>query len=198
MTKQLTGCTGNKLTKMFGASLGALAMLMVMAVPAEAKTPRVSEILDNNGFQTLLFALDATELTSVLDENRVVLFAPTDDVFEATAEALGCQDVLDLANSLLNIPVGETNALAYVLTYHAYLGRLKDDYEVLSAGELLMVSGDTVMTGMDQNGLYVKGDLNETASSIVSGQLKARKSSSVYAINQILLPIDPTGVCDPL
>ena len=178
-----------------GAALITAVMLAVMAVPAQAKTPRVSEILENNGFQTLLFALDTTDLTSVVDENRVVLFAPTDDVFEATAEALGCADVLDLATSLLNIPVGDTNALAYVLTYHAYLGRLKGDYALLSAAELEMASGDYVTTGVGQNGLNVLGAVNETPSNITTEGFRAKRGSTVYAIDQILLPIDPVGVC---
>ena len=59
-----------------------------------------------------------------------------------------------------------------------------------------MVSGDTVTTGIGQNGLYVKGAVNETPSTITSGQFKSRKGYSVYAIDQILLPIDPTGICD--
>ncbi|MGD2111879.1 MAG: fasciclin domain-containing protein [Gammaproteobacteria bacterium] len=169
---------------------------MAMVQPAQAKTPRVSEILTNNGFQTLLFALDTTGLTAVLDENRVVLFAPTDDVFDATAEALGCADVLELATNLLNTPVGDTNALAYVLSYHAYLGRFRNDYDLLSAGELQMASGDNVSVGVGQNGLYVQGAVNDTPSTLTTESIRARKGSSVYAIDRILLPIDPTGICD--
>jgi uncharacterized surface protein with fasciclin (FAS1) repeats len=181
--------------RILASALLITVTLLVLATPAQAKTPKVSEILDNNGFQTLLFALDTTDLTSVLDENRVVLFAPTDDVFEATADALGCADVLELATNLLNTPVGDTNALAYVLTYHAYLGRIKDNYELLSAGELQMASGDSVTTGVGQGGLYVKGIVNATPSTITTEAFKAKKGSSVYAIDQILLPIDPAGIC---
>ena len=96
---------------------------------------------------------------------------------------------------LLGIPVGDTNALAYVLTYHAYLGRLKNDYDVLSAGELQMANGDSVMTGVGVNGLNVKGIVNATPSNITTEGFKAKRSSTVYAIDQILLPIDPAGVC---
>ena len=178
-----------------GVTLGALVMMLVLVQPAEARTPKVSDILGNNGFQTLLFALDTTGLTSTLDENRVVLFAPTDDVFEATATSLGCTDALDLATKLLNIPVNGSDALTVVLSYHAYLGRLKNDYKVLSAGELQMASGDSVTTGIDQKGLHVKGIINATPSTIVSEGFRAKKRSTVYAIDQILLPIDPAGVC---
>jgi uncharacterized surface protein with fasciclin (FAS1) repeats len=195
ISKQLTGKTGSKLNKQFGASLAV--MLMVFTVTAAEAKNKVSDVLANNGFGTLLFALDATELTAVLDENRVTLFAPTDDVFDATAVLLGCGDALTLATALLNIPVGDnSNALAAVLSYHAYLGRLKGYNDILFAGEIQMVSGDTVTTGVDQNGTYVKGTINETASSITARFNSNKKGSKVYAIDQILLPIDPTGICD--
>ena len=43
----------------------------------------------------------------MLDQNRVTIFAPTDDVFEATAQALGCTGgAVDLATRLINISVG--------------------------------------------------------------------------------------------
>jgi len=192
--KQFTGRPGSKLSKQFGASLGVLLMLMLITVPAEAKRAKVSQILNNNGFQTLLFALDTTGLTSVLDENQVALFAPTDDVFDATANSLGCVDALELATNLLNTPVGDTNALTVVLTYHAYLGSLNSNRRLLSAGEIQMASGGTVVTGVGQNGLYVMGDANATPS-VITAQFDTRNNSSVYAIDQILLPIDPAGIC---
>ena len=200
MTRQYNQTKRNNVV---GATIIGFVMMLIMAVPPAAvssdknsRIPKISEILHNNGFQTLLFALDATSLTAVLDENKVVLFAPTDDVFQATADALGCQDVEELATRLLNTPVGDTNALAYVLTYHASLGRYKNDYDVLSAGELQMVSGDTVTAGVNANGLYVKGIVNETASAVTTELFRAKRTSAVYGIDQILLPIDPTGICD--
>ena len=193
ISKLLTVKTGNKLSMQFGASL--LAMLMLISVPAQAKTPKVSQILNNNGFETLLFALDATGLTDVLDENTVALFAPTDDVFKATAAALGCADVEDLAGRLFDIDVEGTDGLTYVLTYHAYLGKLTTEDRVLRAGEIQMVNGDTATTGVGQKGLNIKGDENETPSTITA-RFKARRDSRVYAIDQILLPIDPTGICE--
>ena len=192
IAKQLTPKSASHVVNQFAVVLALMLMLFTMT--AQAKTPKVSEILDNNGFQTLLSALDAAQLTAVLDENTVVLFAPTDDVFEATADALGCTDVLELATNLLNTPVDDTNALAYVLTYHAYLGKLKNADDLLFAGTIQTANGDTVMTGVDQNGLSIKGNVNQTPSSITA-RFNARDDSRVYAIDQILLPIDPTGIC---
>ena len=143
----------------------------------------------------MLFALDTTGLTSVVDENRVTLFAPTDDVFEETAIALGCTDAVDLATRLLNIDVNGTDALTTVLTYHAYLGKLKDTESILEAGTLQTANGESITTGVGKGGLYVMGVENAEPSYITTDGIKARKSSYVYAIDSILLPIDPTGVC---
>lgn len=193
---EMNPTTRMKYPRVLATTLMAAVMMMVMAVPAEARTPRVSEILEGNGFSTLLFALDATGLTSVLDENQVVLFAPTNDVFDDTAAALGCEDVFELADALSGINVGGTDGLTYVLTYHAWLGRVRDDADLLGRSELSMVNGDSVTTGVNLNGLYVEGIENETPSNITTDRLRARSGSSVYAIDQILLPIVPAGICD--
>jgi uncharacterized surface protein with fasciclin (FAS1) repeats len=169
--------------------------LLAMASLSSLASGKVSQILDNNGFQTLLFALDTTGLTSVVDENKVTLFAPTDDVFEETAIALGCTDALDLATRLLNIDVNGTDALTTVLTYHVYLGKLKDTESILDAGMLQTANGESITTGVGKGGLYVMGVENAEPSYITTDGIKARKSSYVYAIDSILLPIDPTGVC---
>ena len=171
------------------------SLLLAAASTSTLAAGKVSEILDNNGFQTLLFALDTTGLTSVIDENRVTLFAPTDDVFDETAQALGCTDTLDLATRLLNIDVNGTDALTAVLTYHVYLGRLRDTESILSAGTLPTANGESITAGVGKGGLYVKGVENASPSFITTDGIKARKSSYVYAIDSILLPIDPTGVC---
>ncbi len=172
-----------------------VAGLLAMASLPSLASEKVSKILDNNGFQTLLFALDTTGLTSVVDENRVTLFAPTDDVFEETATALGCTDALDLATQLLNIDVNGTDALTAVLTYHVYLGKLKDTESILDAGILQTANGESITTGVGKGGLYVMGLVNAEPSYITTDGIKARKSSYVYAIDSILLPIDPAGVC---
>jgi uncharacterized surface protein with fasciclin (FAS1) repeats len=169
--------------------------LLAVASLSSQASEKVSQILDNNGFQTLLFALDTTGLTTVIDENKVTLFAPTDDVFEETAIALGCTDALDLATRLLNIDVNGTDALTTVLTYHAYLGKLKDTESILDAGMLQTANGESITTGAGKGGLYVMGVENAEPSYITTDGIKARKSSYVYAIDSILLPIDPTGVC---
>jgi uncharacterized surface protein with fasciclin (FAS1) repeats len=178
----------------FGALCFGFVLLAAATLPSMA-APRVTEILDNNGFQTLLFALETTGLSAVVDENRVTLFAPTDDVFDETAVALGCSDAVDLATRLLNIDVNGTDALSYILTYHVYLGKLKNTYSILSADTLQTANGEFITTGVGKGGVFVEGIENAEPSNITTDSMKAKKSSYVYAIDSILLPISPAGVC---
>ena len=194
MTTYPISHAGVRVSRITSLCLG-FVLLAAASLPSMA-APRVTEILGNNGFQTLLFALETTGLSSVVDENRVTLFAPTDDVFAETADALGCTDAVDLATRLLNIDVNGTDALSYVLTYHVYLGRLKNAYSILSADTLQTANGEFITTGVGKDGLFVEGMANAEPSNITTDGIKARKYSIVYAIDSILLPIDPTGVCD--
>ena len=79
MTTDSKSQTGVRVTRIHSHLL-AFTLLAAASLPAMA-AQKVTQILDNNGFQTLLFALETTGLASVVDENRVTLFAPTDDVF---------------------------------------------------------------------------------------------------------------------
>lgn len=193
MTTDSKSQTGVRVTRIHSHFL-AFTLLAAASLPAMA-AQKVTQILDNNGFQTLLFALETTGLSSVVDENRVTLFAPTDDVFAETADALGCADAVDLATRLLNIDVNGTDALSYVLTYHVYLGRLKTTYSILSADTLQTANGELIATGVGKGGLFVEGIANAEPSNITTDGIRAQKASFVYAIDSILLPIDPAGVC---
>jgi uncharacterized surface protein with fasciclin (FAS1) repeats len=193
MTTDSKSQTGVRVTRIHSHLL-AFTLLAAASLPAMA-AQKVTQILDNNGFQTLLFALETTGLASVVDENRVTLFAPTDDVFAETADALGCEDAVDLATRLLNIDVNGTDALSYVLTYHVYLGRLKNTYSILSADTLQTANGELIATGVGKGGLFVEGIANAEPSNITTDGIRAQKASYVYAIDSILLPIDPAGVC---
>jgi uncharacterized surface protein with fasciclin (FAS1) repeats len=194
MTTNSISLAGIRLTRLSALCFG-FVLLAAASLPSMA-APKVTEILDNNGFQTLLFALETTGLDSVVDENRVTLFAPTDDVFAETAEALGCSDAVDLATRLLNIDINGTDALTYVLTYHVYLGKLKNSYSILSADTLETANGEFIATGVGKGGLFVEGIENAEPSNITTDGMKAKRSSYVYAIDSILLPISPAGVCD--
>ena len=186
------------------AGIGFFAMILALVLaatalfvssPAEAshryyKFPQVSDALESNGFATLKFALDTTGLTPVLDSNHVTLFAPTDDVFEATAQALGCTDALDLATRLLHIPIDDSNALAVVLSYHAVLATIRSKYRLLRPTPIQTVSGDEVTTGVNSNGMYVQGAANADPASITVEKIGGFRWV-IYPIDGILLPFAP-------
>lgn len=183
----------------FGLIFTVLLTLVVTAVfisaPANARgfyrAPALSDALETtNGFGTLKFALDTTELTQVLDSNRVTLFAPTDDVFEDTAKDLGCTGALDLATRLLDIPVDGSNALAAILTYHAALGVIRTNYSLLSASPIQTVNTEEVTTGVNSEGLYVRGVANSEDSSITATGIRGFRWA-IYPIDRILLPFAP-------
>ena len=128
--------------------------------------------------------------TPVLNQNRVVVFAPTNDVFEETALALGCSDALDLATRLINTPVGDTNALVSILTYHAYLGRIRTGGALIKRGTVHTVNGADVTTGVNKNGIFVQGVANATASTVTTAPINGFRFT-VFPVNQILLPFAP-------
>ena len=155
------------------------------------KSWALSDALEVKGFQTLRLALDLTELLPVLDSNRVTLFAPTNDVFDATAEALGCDDAVDLATRLINIPTeGDSNALADVLSYHAVLRVIRSSKKLLKSSPLHTASGGTVTTGVNSEGLFVEGEANGAASTITVDGIRGHRWV-IYPIDSILLPFAP-------
>ncbi len=171
----------------------AFFFAIMTSLPAAAAT--TSEILDNSGFKVLKTALDLLNLTPVIDDYTITVFAPTDDVFTETAQALGCDSAIDLASRLADIPVGDINALAYVVGYHVYVGELGSSGDILLAGTINTLINESLSTGVDKNGLYVMGKVNSTPSSITTAGIESDNSSYVYAIDQILLPINPAKVC---
>lgn len=173
-----------------------LASILLAASMPSMAAPNVSSLLDNNGFKTLKTALDLLEVTSLVDGLTVTVFAPTDDVFDETAKALGCTDAIDLATRLSNIDVNGQDALTYVVAYHVFFGSLGSTESILSAGSLNTPIGESLTTGVGKQGLYVKGMINSTPSIITTDGLMTENGSYVYAIDQILLPIDPSGVCE--
>jgi uncharacterized surface protein with fasciclin (FAS1) repeats len=195
MTHQNDSLAIKTATRINSLFLGFALLSMASFSSVAAKTPKMSELLDNNGFQTLLFALEVTELTSVLDNNKVTVFAPTDDVFDATAELLGCTSAVDLAEKLLAIDVDGTDALTLVLTYHVYLGKLKDPSSILTAGTLETANGMSIIASTGMFGQNIKGIENTDPSYITTAGFKAKKGSTLYGIDSILLPINPAGVC---
>ncbi len=86
------------------------------------KTPELS---------TLVAALVKADLVGFVDSRgQLTVFAPTNDAFDAAAEALGFKNGVDLIDQL---PV---SALTDILTYHVAPGR-RDSTDVLSSDRIL-------------------------------------------------------------
>ena len=161
-------------------------MVAIFTTNANAgyRNNNLSDLLQSNGLTTLKAALDLVGLTSTLDQNRVTLFAPTNDVFDALADTVGCSSAIEMA-----IALNDLDLLEPILTYHAALGKYYKS-RLLRTGTLQMVSGE-VSTGVNMNGLYVQGDENASPSKITDDGLVGWRYI-VYTIDQILLPVDPT------
>lgn len=172
-----------------------LIVLTIFVMPAQASESKLSEALDVEGLRTLKTVLELTDLISVLESNHVTVFAPTDDVFDATAEALGCKDATDLATKLLNTSAGDGSALAAILTYHAVLDKIDSTRRLLTHSPITTANGKEIKTGVNAKGLYVKGIANEAPSSITVEGITG-KAYVIYPIDSVLLPFElPSGLC---
>lgn len=174
-----------------------LTALMVFSLPTSVQANMkfgsqgaLAEVLSRNGFETLKFALDTTNLTPLLAASRVTIFAPTDDVFEVTAQALGCTDAVDLASRLLALPVGESDALSAVLSYHAHPGPIWSVGQLLRMESLSTLLGTELVSGVDTKGAFVQGEANGRGSTITVDGIKGARFV-IYPIDQILLPFAP-------
>lgn len=175
----------------------ATALSLTLAGPGQAdEQAQLARLLPDNGFSTLKLALDITGLADELADLQVTLFAPTDDVFESTAQTLGCSDALDLAGRLQAIDLGGTDALTAVLLYHVHIGKLKTPRHLLQNGMLSTALNVDLESGVNAEGLYVMGLENSSPSTVTVEGLRGY-GQTVYPINQILLPISPpANLCD--
>ncbi len=151
----------------------------------------VADITTYNGFQTLNGALTDTGLIDALDtRDKVTLFAPTNEAFDKLAALLGCASVAELAADLVVLGV-----LDDVLLDHVTAGR-RSPQSLLAEGEVPVLSENTVMVGAGENGIYVEGSTNAAVPfrPFITAELSAR-NGNVLAINEIVVNVDPTGVC---
>lgn len=171
----------NRLTALLAAALLTVMVMVVTTTPAEARDYRtLSNVLEANGLTTLRTALEASGLLHTLNDNRVTVLAPTNDVFEATAKALGCVDgdengdAIKLALVLLDTPVGETDALTAILTLHAALNR-RDVTKLLLQKHVDTLNGENITTGVNARGVYVQAAGNPEPINITNDDIQGWK-----------------------
>jgi hypothetical protein len=111
-------------------------------------------------FNTLLSALNATELTGVLEgEGPFTVFAPTDEAFSKLPEGT--------LNALLSDP----DKLAAVLKYHVVAGELTSS-EVVEAKELQTVEGEKLPVA----------SIDIAQTDVMTG------NGVIHVINEVLIP----------
>lgn len=157
-------------------------------------SPTIADLVEKtNGFDFLEAALGLAGLTGALDGHKsFTLFAPTNDAFQALADACPAVngDVVALAVALNDAGLLDDVLLYHVAKYPRSLETLLKRGSVKTLSEI----GADLKTGVDNGGTFVMGEINSGPSNIVVEGLKVR-NGIVYPINSVLLNVDPTGLC---
>ena len=120
-------------------------------------------------FSTLLAALDATSLTSVLKGNGpFTVFAPTDDAFAALPEGT------------LEALLADPEALAGILTYHVVPGNVTSD-------QVVNLSSATTVNGADI-AISVNGGTVSVNDATVIAVDVAATNGVIHVIDKVILP----------
>ncbi|MDI6876866.1 MAG: fasciclin domain-containing protein [Methanomicrobiales archaeon] len=176
------GCTVEDLTNISttptpGATLtpGVTATPGVTQTPGANQTPgagqSIVEVLQGEGqFSTLLFAVDAANLTDTLTEGGpYTVFAPTDDAFD------------QVPNETLNDILADEESLNTLLLNHVVEGEYTED-ELVGMGNVTTLAGETMNVS---RGLLGGMTLNDNVS--ISDTFSA-DNGIIYAIDRVLIP----------
>jgi len=154
-----------------------LALTAGMTIPAFAQTerPSIPELLTDDAdgrFTTLLAAVEAAGLVETLSgEGPFTVFAPTNDAFAASLEALGltAEEVL-----------ADTDLLTSILTYHVVPGRYF--FRDLTSGPLLTtVQGEDAQLDLTDGAFTIAGVNISDVDNLASNGI-------VHVIDGVLLP----------
>jgi len=157
-------------------------LLPSVSEPAQDSAPLniVDTALAAGSFTTLVAALDATDLTSVLaDESATfTVFAPTDDAFAALGQ--------DTINALLADPA----KLSDILLYHVIAEQAVDANAAtaLAGTTVSMANGDDVAISLDNGELRVNQARVTTTDIVTSNGI-------IHVIDAVLTP--PEDAADP-
>lgn len=152
----------------------------------------LADVLNYQGFETLREALETTPLQEMLVQRRdSTLLAPSNEAFERLADGLGCENPAELLTEL-----DANGLLEEVLGDHFTDGDLSAQ-DLLTRGEIELSSGRLAAVSVGATGVTVRGTFNGMLQSApaVTAELAA-KNGSVLAISDVVLNIDPMGICD--
>jgi uncharacterized surface protein with fasciclin (FAS1) repeats len=129
----------------------------------------------NPAFTTLVSALAKAGLVETFDGNRhYTVFAPTNDAFDAAAQALGFADGPALVGAL------DVGSLTAILTYHVTLGD-RNSTSVISAGSVRMLDGNLAAVSVTNGVATIEN------AAIVAADLRA-SNGLIHVIDAVLLP----------
>jgi len=150
----------------------------VLLPPADVEAPgTITEVAVANGsFTTLVAALQATGLDSVLADETMIytVFAPTDAAFEALGE--------DTINALL----ADLDTLSDILLYHVVPGAAVDAVTALS----LAGTDVTMANGSDTSLSLVDGELYINQAKVIVTDVAA-SNGVIHVIDAVITP--PSG-----
>lgn len=146
-----------------GALLGSIPEVVVAATESDAPQ-----------FTTLLAAVQAAGLVETLaGDGPFTVFAPTDEAFAATLEALGVTAEQVLA---------DTDLLTSVLTYHVVAGVAATSEMVVGMDSVTTVNGGEVTIEVVDGGVVLNGNTNVIAVDIPAS------NGVIHVIDNVLIP----------
>ena len=163
------------MTDMTQANMGAGCS----AVPAEgagsfdgmALDPAATAASNNPALSTLVSAVSEAGLVDTLNgDGPFTIFAPTNDAFAAIPEAD------------LNAILADQDLLASILTYHVVAGQALDAQELIDAGTVETVNGETLTIATSGDTVTING-----VAMVVCGNV-ATANGTVHIIDAVLVP----------
>ena len=173
-TEAMTNTT-MAMTDMTQANMGAGCS----AVPAEgagsfdgmALDPAATAASNNPALSTLVSAVSEAGLVDTLNgDGPFTIFAPTNDAFAAIPEAD------------LNAILADQDLLTSILTYHVVAGESLDAQELIDAGTVETVNGETLTIATAGDTVTING-----VAMVVCGNV-ATANGTVHLIDAVLVP----------
>jgi transforming growth factor-beta-induced protein len=164
--------------KVLAAGLAAAA---VVAAPlsASAQDSTIAEIAVAEGFDTLVAALTAADLVSLVDDcedGPLTVFAPTEDAFAAAFELLETNFGITSADLL-----ADTETLTSILTYHAVPGAVLAE-DVVALDSATTANGEDITIAVEGDGVVLNGSVNVIATDVLAC------NGVVHVIDAVLVP----------
>jgi uncharacterized surface protein with fasciclin (FAS1) repeats len=139
-------------------------------VAEEMMDETIVDVAVNNGFSTLVTAVQAAGLVDTLaGDGPFTVFAPTDEAFAA------------LPPGMLDGILADTDALTAILTYHVVSGKVLAA-DVVGLSSATSLQGDDIAIEVVDGGVVLNGTTNVTATDVEAS------NGVVHVIDSVLLP----------